>query len=74
MAVYKRVRKGWLKRLSKSQRKQFKEYVQDVADSMLECYSETIRLKGKAYHNESNWFPIDDTNVGIRVYIELDHR
>lgn len=72
MAVYKQVRKSWLKMLTKEQKKQFKGYVQDISDSMLEAYSETIRLKGKATKEEYRWLPIDDTDKSIRISIKLD--
>lgn len=71
MSVYKQVRKAWLKQLTKEQRKQFKGYVQDIADEMLEAYAETIRLNGRATKNVSNWIPIADTNVNLRIHIEV---
>lgn len=74
MSVYKQVRKGWLKQLTRAQRKQFAGYVQDISDAMLEAYAETIRLKGKAGHDESRWLPIDDTGVDLKISIKLDPR
>lgn len=74
MAVYKQVRKSWLKQLTKAQRKQFEGYVQDIADAMLEAYAETIRLNGKATKQESRWLPIADTGIDIRISIKLDPR
>lgn len=74
MSVYKQVRKTWLKQLTKEQRKQFKGYVQDVADEMLEAYAETIRLNGKTSKNVSSCFTIADTNMDLRIHIETDSR
>lgn len=71
MSVYKQIRRKWLKQLTKEQRKQYKEYVQDIADEMLECYAETIRLNGKATKNTTNWLPMANTKKFIRINIDL---
>lgn len=74
MAVYKQIRKAWMKQLTKEQRKQFAGYVQDISDSMLEAYAETLRLNGRASKNESRWLPIADTNIDLRISIKLEPR
>lgn len=73
MAVYKKVRKSWLKQLTKKQKKQFKDYMQDVYDSMLCHYAETIRLKWPGGNDESITFPIDETGIGLDVTIRTHY-
>ena len=72
MSIYKQARKAYLKQLTKEQRKQLEGYVQDVADEMLEAYAETIRLNRKASKDVSNWLPIDDTQINLKITIKLD--